>query len=135
MNCQRTRQAMRRIALASLICVSGVVAAARGSQGSGQPSIAALTITPSRIAAGEITVLAIELDRPAPEGFVVGISQITNTGVTDTIVEMPTSARFDAGVRRFPITIRTQRKTDRVTDIVFTAFHGNDKKSAQLIIN
>jgi hypothetical protein len=101
----------------------------------GAPAIASVTLTPDRIAAGETTVLAIELDRPAPDGFVVGIAQITNSGVTDTVVNMPVSVRFEAGARRFPIVIRTQRKTDRVTTIEFTAFHGSDKRSAQLTVN
>jgi hypothetical protein len=101
-----------------------------------RPRIAQVTLTPDTIAAGETTRLEVELDSPAPAGgLVVGISHITNAGLTDTIVNMPTSLKFDEGIQRFPYTIRTQRKTDKVTDIVFVAFNGTDKKSARLIVN
>jgi|SRR6185503_3779429 len=100
------------------------------------PRIKEVTVRPEVIAAGENSRLEVELDSPAPAGgFVVGIEHITNAGNTDTVVNMPTSLRFEPGASRFPYDIRTQRKTDSTTDIVFVAFNGNDRRSTRLIIN
>jgi hypothetical protein len=102
----------------------------------GGPKIASMTITPSLIREGEQATLTVTLDQAAPAGgFVVGISHVTNTGVDDVIVSMPQSLPFMQGARVFPFAIRTQRRTQNTTDIVFTAFHGADQKSAQLTIN
>lgn len=106
------------------------------------PQIASITINPGtinpgRVRTGESTTLTVTLDRPAPSGgFAVGIAHTTNTGLDAAIVDgyMPYSLTFQAGASRFPYEIRTQYATDDTTDIVFTAFHYNDQKSAELFI-
>jgi hypothetical protein len=101
------------------------------------PKIARVTMSPATISAGQQSAFTIELDTPPPGAFVVGISHVTNTGVDDAVVNMPVSATFTAGVRSFRVTINTRRVpgVNVATDIVFTAFHFGDQKSAQLVIN
>lgn len=100
------------------------------------PRITSITISPSPITAGAETTLTVILDRPAPSGgFAVGISHVTNTGTDDVIVNMPTSMQFTQGASSFPFIIRTQRRTSRRTDILFTAFHNTDQRSVNLFID
>lgn len=99
------------------------------------PRIASFTITPSTIQAGTSAVFQVVLQNPAPAGGVtVGFSSITNTGLTDTIVNMPISLQFSAGLKQGSITVNTQRVTSDTTDIVFTAFTVISKQSAELKI-
>lgn len=97
--------------------------------------IASFTITPSTIQAGASTVFQVVLQNPAPpSGATVVFSSITNTGVTDTIVNMPVSLQFAAGIKQSNITVNTQRVTPDTTDIVFTAATVISKQSAELKI-
>lgn len=100
------------------------------------PHIAAATIAPSEITAGQQSTLTVTLTQPAPAGgFVVGISHITNTGVDDVIEQMPVSLSFQAGATSFPFVITTRHRTNDVTDIVFKAFHYSDEKYVEIKIN
>ena len=99
------------------------------------PKITSLTITPNNTTAGTSLVFRVTLSKPAPAGGTrVGFSSITNTGLTDTIKDMPLHWDFNPGVQEFSATIRTQRVTNEPTDIVFTAYNSVSKFSAQVLI-
>lgn len=98
--------------------------------------ISDLTITPSTTPAGGSVVFRVVLEKPAPTaGAVVAFSSITNTGLTSTIVNMPVSMKLNPGIKEGSLTVKTQRMTQEVTDIVFTAATSINNKSAELIIH
>jgi hypothetical protein len=97
--------------------------------------ISKFTITPSTIQAGDSTVFQVVLQNLAPAGGVtVVFSWITNTGLTDTILNMPVSLQIPAGVQQASTTVNTHRLTPDTTDIVFTAATAISKQSAELKI-
>jgi hypothetical protein len=99
------------------------------------PKIASLTITPNDVVAGASVQFRVVLSKPAPPGGTrVGFSSITNTGLTDTIKDMPLYWDFNAGVKEFTATVRTQRVTPDKTHIVFTAYNSVSKYSAELTV-
>jgi hypothetical protein len=97
--------------------------------------IASFTITPSSVNAGTSVIFKIVLESPASSaGAIVGFSSITNTGVTNTIVNMPISWQFSPGTKESSLVVNTQRITNETTDIVFTAFTQMNQQSAELKI-
>jgi hypothetical protein len=128
------RRRFQILAALSLVCVVPLRAITKSR--SEEPRIARISIAPDTITAGQSATLIVELSEPAAAGgFVVGISHITSTGLDDTIVAMPQSLTFEKGATRFPFEIRTRRKTNDPTRIVFTAFHGAERQSANLTVN
>jgi len=94
------------------------------------------TISPDEVSAGSTVQFTVTLDKPAGDGGAeIGFSSITNTGLTDTIVNMPVSLRLNKGIKEGTIKVRTQRVTNEATHIVFTAYNWNSQYSAELLIH
>jgi hypothetical protein len=99
-------------------------------------AIKEFTISPSEIMAGQTTTFTIILDRPAPAGGInVAFSSVTNTGLTDSIVDLPTAMFIRQGAASESKVVRTQRATWLVTNILFKAQTWTTSKNANLIIH
>jgi hypothetical protein len=104
------------------------------------PKIVSFTITPNNVNVGNSVEFRITLKKPAPSGgTTIGFSSITNSGLTDTIVNMPRYSTINQGQTEIKVTIRTHKseppdKPFAKTDIIFTVTNSVSEKSAELIV-
>jgi len=98
------------------------------------PKIIRFSINPSDLIAGQSSSFTVILDKPAPPGTVVIFDSVTNTGLTDTIINLPVSLTFNQSQTQASLIVQTHHITDEVTDILFTVHNGISQKSAELRI-